>query len=80
VLLCVKKSFRKKFYKTNTRFEFLDLDYPLLKVYEKYFPLFSPYSSANSEVRTHKQASEQSDNFFSMTLLYEKENIKFITQ
>ncbi len=35
MVLCVKKLIRKKFYKTNTRFEFLDPDYPSVNPYKK---------------------------------------------
>jgi hypothetical protein len=37
VILCVKKSIRKKFKKTDIRFEFLDSDYPSVKPYKKFF-------------------------------------------
>ncbi len=48
MVLCVKKSFTKKFYKTNTRFEFLDPDYPSLEpVGSDPDPLGSGYGSGS---------------------------------
>jgi hypothetical protein len=35
VILCVKKTIRKFFFKTDTTFEFLDPDYPSVNPYKK---------------------------------------------
>ncbi len=37
VVLCIKKSIRKKNFETNIRFEFLDPDYPSVNTYKKIF-------------------------------------------
>jgi hypothetical protein len=67
----VKKWMLKK---TNLGFELSTLDYPSLKVYENNSLYFYLILGPISEVRTRKQSSNQADNFFSKTLLYEKEN------
>jgi hypothetical protein len=57
-----------KYQLSDLRFEFLDVKNPSVNPYRKF--MVSRKSMFFLPLRTHKQA----DNFFSKTLLYEKEN------